>query len=173
MEWDGKSARKWLLCRRGPQARRWVRYIARLYRPGRVRKYVSLFPIVVAKMFSPYSSLVPAITLLVFGGLLLLTVTSGHVPHEVPQTSLDAAFASQFDGLQRLSLSLLRSPPRIQNLRVDSVALEDLSYALTAALAGFPNNDMRQQIYILSQEVDTVAALMQRLYVEVDLFIHL
>jgi hypothetical protein len=123
-------------------------------------------------MLSPYNSLVPAITLLLFGGLLLLTVTPGHVSHG-ERISLDAAFASQFDGLQRLALSLLRSAPHIQSLRVDSVALEDLSYALTAPPMGFPNNDIRQQIYTLSQEVDAVATLMQRLYVEVDVFIHL
>lgn len=123
-------------------------------------------------MLSPHNHPVIAIGLFLFGGLLLFTVTPWHDPHGV-QGSLDAAFANQFDGLQRLVLSLLRSVPQIQSLRVDSVALEDLSYALTMAPVGFPNDDIQQHIYTLSQEVDTVAALMQRLYVEVDVFIHL
>lgn len=110
---------------------------------------------------------------LLFGGLLFFTAaTHSHLQHEV-QASLDGAFANQFDGLQRLILSLLRSVPHIQTLRVDSVALEDLSYALTAPSAGFPSNDMQQRVYGLSQEVDAVATLMQGLYVEVDALVHL
>lgn len=103
---------------------------------------------------------------------LLLNVTLWQIPHEV-QTTLDAAFTRQFDVLQRLVLSLLQSGSQTQSLRVDSVALEDLSYALTAAPAESPNDDVRQRIYVLSQEVSAAATLMQRLYIEVDVFIHL
>lgn len=106
------------------------------------------------------------------GVLLLLKVPHWCVPR-MEQTPLDAVFTTQFDSMQRLVLSLLQSTPQIQCLRVDSVALEDLSYALTMAPAEYPNDGIREQIYALSREVDAVAELMQRLYVEVDLLIHL
>lgn len=110
---------------------------------------------------------------LLFSSLLLLNVgQSWQVPHGV-QTSLDVAFTSQFDSLQQLVLSLLQSVSQVRSLRLDSVALEDLSYALTVTPSGFPDDDMRQRIYTLSQDVAAVAALIQKLYVEVDVFIHL
>lgn len=115
---------------------------------------------------------VSGIAVLLLSSFLLLSVTPWQVPHRV-QTSLDAAFTSQFDGLQRLVLSLLQSQSQVQSLRVDSVALEDLSYALTVTPQGFPDDDVRQRIHTLSQEVAAVAALVQRLYVEVDVFVHL
>ena len=124
-------------------------------------------------MVSLRNSLKATISLLLFGSLFfLLAITVHPLPHDV-QTSLDVAFANQFDGLQRLVLSLLRSPPHVQNLRVDSAALEDLSYALTAISAGLPNDNAQQRIYALSQEVDAVAELMQGLYIEVDVLVHL
>lgn len=113
-----------------------------------------------------------SVAVLLFSSILLLGAAPWQVPNGV-QTSLDVAFTGQFDCLQQLVLSLLRSTPQVQSLRVVSVALEDLSYALTLAPQGFPNNDVQQQVDTLSQEVAFIAALMQRLYVEVDILIHL
>ena len=130
------------------------------------------FPILASSMVSPRDHLGAVISLLLFGSLFLSTLILWPPPHEA-QAPLDVAFANQFDGLQRLVLSLLRSAPHVQNLRVASAALEDLSYALTAVSAGPPSDDAQRQIYALSQEVDAIAGLMQGLYVEVDALVHL
>ena len=135
-------------------------------------RHFAHFPNPASSMVSPRIRLKATIVLFFFGGLFLLTVTPWRLPHTA-QTTLDVAFANQFDALQRLTHSLSQSVPHIRSLRVDSVALEDLSYVLTAASAGFSNNDMQQRIYALSQEVDATATLMQTLYVEVDVLIHL
>lgn len=111
---------------------------------------------------------------LFLGALLVSDVimTRWHVPNGA-LGSLDTILTSEFDGLQQLTLSSTRYLLQAQNLRVDSVALEDLSHALTIAPLAALNDEIPQHIYALSQEADAVATVTQRLYIEIDAFLHL
>lgn len=98
----------------------------------------------------------------VIGSLLLKT-------RNPPPITLAALFDEQFDRLEQLTLSLTRSIPHTKCLRIHSVAFEDLSYALAAS----QSDDLAQVARSLSHDIDTFARLLQGLYVEIDVMVHL
>lgn len=109
--------------------------------------------------------LLSGLTFLAFVGYCFFSVST----NKGPPITLANLFDDQFDCLEQLTLSLTRSVPYVESLRIQSMAFEDLSYALVSS----PRENLAREVRSLSLDIDAFATIFRSFHVEIDVLVHL
>lgn len=110
---------------------------------------------------------------LAFGFLLLsiFTCITDRNPRStgtLGKANASVAFQAQFTNIEELAISSLYSTNIINDLRTDSIALEDLSHAIkpTSGKLGVPSQ-VPARLYDLSKHANAVADALEQFYLKV------